>query len=101
MHVRSSEHKGKGLESRLHDNTCSANFTFPLATWAAVQAATIDPTSDLCTRYPLRLAWVRQCGIQSLPDTSTYGQHWDSNPRPSNSDIEPNTLSTWPRATNM
>ena len=60
------------------------------------QPATIDPTLDLCTRYPLRLGGPRQCGIRSLPDTSTHGQHWESNPRPS--DLESNALSTWPRA---
>ena len=42
------------------------------------QPATIDPTLDLCTRYPLRLGGPRQCGIRSLPDTSTHGQHWES-----------------------
>ena len=47
------------------------------------QPATIEPTLDLCTRYPLRLVGLRQCGIWSLPGTSTYGQHWESNPRPS------------------
>ena len=49
------------------------------------QPATIDPTSDLCTRYPLRLGGLRQCGIRSLPDTSTHGQHWEipsGNPTP-------------------
>ena len=64
----SSEHiKGKGscLESRLHDNTCSTDFTFPLAKWAPMQPATVDSTLDLCTRYPLRLGGPRQCGIQS------------------------------------
>ena len=60
------------------------------------QPATIDPTLDLCTRYPLRLGGPRQCGIRSLPNTSTHGQHWESNPRPS--DLESNALSTWPRA---
>ena len=60
------------------------------------QPATIDPTLDLCTRYPLRLGGPRQCGIWSLPDTSTHGQHWESNPRPS--DLESNALSTWPHA---
>ena len=61
-----------------------------------MQPATIDPTLDLCTRYPLRLGGPRQCGIQSLPDTSTHGQQWESNPRPS--DLESNTLSTRPYA---
>ena len=58
------------------------------------QPATIDPTLNLCTRYPLRLGGPRQCGIRSLPNTSTHGQHWESNPRPS--DLESNALSTWP-----
>ena len=60
------------------------------------QPATVYPTLDLCTRYPLRLGGPRQCGIRSLPDTSTYGQHWESNPRPS--DLGSNALSTWPHA---
>ena len=74
--------KGKGscLESRLHDNACSTDFTFPLARWVSMQPATIDPTLDLCTRYPLRLGGPRQCGILGLPDTSTHSQHWESNP---------------------
>ena len=54
---------------------------------------------DLCTRYPLRLGGQRQCGIRSLPDTSTHGHHWDSNPSPS--DLESNTLSTGPHAPTM
>ena len=32
---------------------------------------------------PLWQGGPRQCGIRSLPDTSTYGQNWESNPRPS------------------
>ena len=47
-----------------------------------MQPATINPTLDMCTRYPLRLGGPRQCGIQSLPDTSTHGKHWELNPRP-------------------
>ena len=89
-------HKGKGkascLESRLHDNACSTDFTFPLARWVPKQPATIDTTLDLCTRYPLWLGGLRQYGIRSLPDTSTHGQDWESNRRPSN--LEFNTLST-------
>ena len=90
--------KGKGncLESRLHDNACSTDFTFPLARQAPMQPATIHPTLDLCTRYPLRLDGPRQCGIRSLPDTSTHGQQWESNPRPS--DLESNALSIRPYA---
>ena len=61
-----------------------------------MQPAAIDPTLDLCTRYPLRLGGHRQYGIHSLPDTSTDGQHWELNPRPS--DLESNALSTRPHA---
>ena len=61
-----------------------------------MQPATIDPTLDLCTRNPLRLGRSRQCGIQSLPDTSTHGQHRELNTRPS--DLESNALSTGPHA---
>ena len=38
----------------------------------------------------------RQCGIRSLPDTSTHGQPWESNERPS--DLESNALTTGPHA---
>ena len=95
-HQLESTGKGSSLESRLHDNACSTDFTFPLARWAPMQPATIDPTLNLCTRYPLQLGAPRQCGIQSLPDTSTHGQHWESNPKPS--DLESNILSTGPHA---
>ena len=88
--------QGSCLVSRFHDNACSTDFTFPLARWAPMQPATIDPPLDLCTRYPLRLGRQRQCGIRSLPDTSAHGQHWESNPR--SSDLESNALSTRPRA---
>ena len=70
----------------------------PLAV-GAQQPATIDPTLDLCTRYPLRLGRPRQCGIRSLPDTSTHDQHWELNPRPS--DLESNALLTWPHASTV
>ena len=91
--------KGRCLESRLHDNACSTDFTFPLARWAPIQPATIDPTLDLCTTYPLQPGEPRQCGIRSLPDTSTHSQHWESNPRvPRPSDLESNALSTGPHA---
>ena len=52
--------------------------------------AAVDPTLDLCTRYPLGLGGLRQCRIRSLPDTSTHDQYWESNPRLS--DLESNTL---------
>ena len=58
-----------------------------------MQPAIIDPTLEVCTRYSLRLGGLRQCGIQSLPDTSTHGQHWESNPRPF--DLKSNALSIW------
>ena len=61
-----------------------------------MQPATIDPTLDLCTRYPLRLGGPRQRGIRSLPDTSAQCQPWESNPRLS--DLESNALSTGPHA---
>ena len=48
-----------------------------------MQLATIDPTLDLCARYPLWLGGPRQCGIWSLPDTAMHGQHWESSPRSS------------------
>ena len=60
-----------------------------------MQPATIDPTFYLCTIYPLRLGGWRQCEIPSLPDSSTHGQHWESNPRPS--DLESNALCLWHR----
>ena len=55
---------GSCLESRRHNNACSTDF--PLARWAPMQPATIDPTLDLCTRYPLWLGGPRQCGIRSF-----------------------------------
>ena len=56
--------KGKGcLESRSHDNECPRDFTLPLARWAPMKPATINPTLDLCTRYPLRLGGPWQCGL--------------------------------------
>ena len=70
--------------------------TLPPLAVAAQQPATIDPTLDLCIRYPLWLGGPRQSGIQSLPDTPTHSQHWESNTRPS--DPESNALSTWPHA---
>ena len=61
-----------------------------------MQPETIDPTLDLCTRYPLQLGGPKQCGLRSLPNTYTHGQHWETNPRPS--DLESNALSTRPHA---
>ena len=61
-----------------------------------MQPATVDPTLDLCTRHSLRVGGPRQCGIQSLFNTSTHGQQWESNPRPS--DLEFNALSIRPHA---
>ena len=81
------------LESRhSYDYTCSSDLTFPVLAVGAQQPATIDPALDLCTRFPYRLSGLRQYGIRSLPDTSTRGQHWESNSRPS--ELESNALST-------
>ena len=52
--------------------------TLPPLAVGAQQPAAIDPILNLCTRYPLRLGRLRQCGIRSLPDTSTHDQHWES-----------------------
>ena len=68
--------------------------TLPPLAAGAQQHVIIDPTLDLCTRYPLWLGGLRLCGIRSLPDTSTHGQYWESKPRPS--DLESNALTTWP-----
>ena len=65
--------------------------TLPPLAVGAQQPATIDPTLDPTWSNLGGPMW---CGIQSLPDTSMHGQHWESNPRPS--DLESNTLSTWP-----
>lgn len=46
------------------------------------QPATIDPTNDLFTRYPLQLCDTRQLGMGILFDTSTNDQQWESDPRP-------------------
>ena len=55
----------------IHHYTSPTDFTFPLARWAPMQPAPVDPALDLCTRYPLRLGAPGQCGTWSLPDTST------------------------------
>ena len=74
--VPSGKGKGISLESKYPLTTHVLQTLPPLAV-GAQQPATIDPTLDLCTRYPLRLGGPRQCGIQSLPDTSAHGQHWE------------------------
>ena len=55
----------------IHVNTHVLQTLPPLAE-GAQQPATIDPTVDLCTRYPLRPGGARQCGIRSLLNTSTH-----------------------------
>ena len=84
--------KGKGIYLRLlrdiHDCAYSADLTFPLSRWVPMQSGTIDPTLDLCTRYPLRLGGPMQCGTQTFPDTATHEQHWESNPRPSDLGVQ-------------
>ena len=37
-----------------------------------MNTAAIDPILDLCTWYPLQLGGLRQCGIQSLPETLVH-----------------------------
>ena len=57
----------------------------------SLKPATIDPT--LICAPGTHYGWVVQCGIRILPDTSTHGRHWESNPRPS--DLDSNAISTW------
>ena len=77
----------------IYDYARSTDFTFSWQLrWAPMQPAIIDPTLDLCTRYPLRLGGPRQYGMWSLPDTSNHDQCWESNPRPSV--LNSNALST-------
>ena len=38
---------------------------------------------NLCIWYQLHLGEPRQCGIRSLPNTSTHDLCWEPNPRPS------------------
>ena len=61
-----------------------------------MQPATIDPTMDLCTRYPLRLGGLRQCGIWFARHFYTLQALLIDVSRCSS--IQSNTLSTWPRA---
>ena len=49
--VRKGGGEGSCLESRLHYDACSTNSTFPLARWAPMQPATVDPTMHL-TKCP-------------------------------------------------
>ena len=72
------------------DYACFLEFTFPMARCLPMQTAdiAIDPTLDLCTRYPLRLGQLRQCGIQSWSNISTHDKYWESIPKPSY--LEPN-----------
>ena len=96
-HLWNSKKKAKGgyrCLQLIHDSSSMTahvlHTTFPLAKWAPVQSATIDPNLDLCPRHPLWLGGSRQCGIKSLPETCTHGQCWESNPRPS--DLVSNAL---------
>ena len=82
--------KGKGICPDIHVTTHVLQ-TLPPLPVGAQQPATIDPTLDLRTRYPLWLGGLRQSGIRSLPDTSTHSQHWESNP---GNWIEPQTFSS-------
>ena len=89
--------KGKGICSESIypcDSTCSSDLSSPGSRRTAPCNYWSNFVLDLDTRYPLRLGGPRQYGIQSLPDTSTHGKHWESSPRLS--DLESNTLSTRP-----
>ena len=81
-----------------HNNLFYTNYFSRLYLFAGkvgVNAAcNIDSTLDLCTRQRLQMGGPRQSGAQSLHDTSTHYQCWESNPRPS--DLESNALFTWP-----
>ena len=91
------EGKGKGicLASRYPCDYTFFRLYLPWQ-WAHSSLQLLIQTWICFTRYPLRLGGPRQCGIPSLPDTSTHGQHWKSNPRPFG--LEFNALSTWPHA---
>ena len=84
------------LESRYSRDYTFCRLYLTPSSGRVQQPATIHPILDLWTRYPLRWGGPRQCGIQSLPNTFIHGQHFGSNPRPS--DLESNARSTQPHA---
>ena len=62
--------KGVGLESRHIGKPNQRTLLYPLAMISAYNImlpATIDPTLNLCTRYPLLLGGQRQCGFKACP----------------------------------
>ena len=60
--------KGVGLESRHIGKPNQRTLLYPLAMISAYMLpATIDPTLNLCTRYPLLLGGQRQCGFKACP----------------------------------
>ena len=74
-------------------------FTFPPGSGHLRPPAAIDPTLDLCTRYPLQLGGPRQCGIQSFPNTSAHAQHRELDPRTFWSWVQcPIHLATWQKS---
>ena len=84
----------------IYSYVCSTYFTCPLARWTSMLPATIGPTLDLCTRYPLRLGGPRQCGIKSclaLPHMTNVG-NWTPDFEISSPTPRTNTLFTWPHA---
>ena len=89
--------KGVCLESRYpRDYTYSSDFTFPLIL-DAYGCLQLSIQSWICapgTNY----GCVDRGSVvyEVLPDTSTHGQHCESDHRPS--DLESNALSTWPHA---
>ena len=68
QHTQNKKVKGVGLESRHIGKPNQRTLLYPLAMISAyMQPATIDPTLDLCTRYPLLLGGQRQCGFKACP----------------------------------
>ena len=47
----------------------------------SMQAVRAALSQFSATRYPSLLGRQRQYGMRSLPNTSTQGQQWESNPR--------------------
>ena len=55
-----------------------------------------NATLLILNRYPLLLGGQGQCGMRSLPDTSTHDRQWGSNTNPL--DLESGALTTRPCA---
>ena len=66
-------------------------FPFLLARWVPMQAITIDPIFNTCTRYSFWLGGLRRCEYEVGLMLFNY-HHWELNPRPSN--LGSNALTT-------